>query len=211
MGCLYSYQFLKNMTAEWKKTNVRALIAIAAPWKGNFRYLYDYFRNDDDLGARLIPRIRSTERTFSGLAYLIPTATNETLIESSTKNYTDADYQAFFDRLNNSNAYEMWKDTKDYHDISQHPGTDVYCFGGSGIPTMSKLKYSGEFPNSTFSVIRTDGDGILAKQSMESCRIWQNESSHKFEYKEFRHTHMGLIQHLEPVSYIGSVLRSFLN
>lgn len=215
MGCTFTYYFLRHQSQAWKDEFVKALFIAATPWDGNFKYFYSYIDNDDDIGASLFPAIREAERTFSALAFLLPDkrsfGSNYTLLETKDRRYTTDDYQAFFASLNRTDAYDHWTVTSKLLGNFEHPEVNIYCLGGVGVPTMSKLVYDGRYPLGSKRLLYDDGDGVLLAKSMRGCLRWKDTSKtgKRFYFKEFpATTHMGIIQDREPVEHIYSLLRT---
>jgi lysophospholipase-3 len=217
MGCLHTYHFLRHRDKNWRSVYIKALIITATPWDGNFKYLYSYIGSDDDFMARVWSGLRPMERTLSSLTILLPhfrSYSNETLIETETRNYTVNDYEDIFRLLRNDQAYEMWRDNHHMFQDWDHPEVDIYCFGGIGIPTPEKVAYSSgqSFPGSRGRLFYGDGDGILSRKSMEACLRWKQGSESRgfrFLFKAFdRMSHMSILRHHYPVSTIIDTILS---
>lgn len=192
MGCLFSYTFLKQQDELWKTEYIRAYIVLAAPFGGNFKYMYSYI-GDDDWPATMSKAIRIPERTFSSTAFLMPYTRafeNDALIRTPTRNYTVADYRDFFAAMDYPNAYEQRLDTENIlEDELTSPGNfPVVCVGGVGVRSMESVTFSGELARGAqYTINYGDGDGILNTKGMKEClKFRQGASNFTYQGKLLR-------------------------
>ncbi|RWS24235.1 group XV phospholipase A2-like protein [Leptotrombidium deliense] len=213
MGGNIAYIFLRNQTKVWKQKYIKALITIGTPWGGGFKYIYG-FLHDDDYPANLFRVIREAERTYPSYTFLVPTKTiwnNTVLIETPSKNYTVDNLKEFFEKINNTLAYEMYEASQDDATLElKHPEVDVYCIGGLGFKTLHGLKYDNDNFSKNETVLFADGDTFVNKEALEGCLRWSpqktNLATFNFEYKIFNADHLQLIRNDEPVDYLVKLI-----
>lgn len=133
MGCVITTDFLKSQSQGWKDKYVKSLITMGAPWGGSIKAL-KAFTSGDNLGVIVIPSlsIRQVERTFPGLTYLMPRRAfwpeNAIIMSEPENNYTVANMDHLFNRLNLSDAYEMYKDMLPYINDFSPPNGNCKIF-----------------------------------------------------------------------------------
>merc|ERR1712110_1119238 len=110
-----------------------------------------------------------------------------------------SNYETLFHRLNTSDGYDMWKDTKDLLKGIPAPQVEVYCWHGINVPTTEKLVYS-EYRNATrLTLQKGNGDGTVNLRSMNACLKWRNEQIHDVHYRTFQNiNHLGMMTEDEP-------------
>lgn len=202
--------YLNHKSQQWKDKYIKSFVTLAAPWGGAVKAL-KAFISGDNLGVTLVPTltIRKDERTFPSLAYLMPSdkfwSRDEVLISRSSKNYTSSNYKELFEDINYDVGYEMWLDTRNLtHDLI-HPGTEVHCIHGSGIPTMEKLEYKPhEFPDRTPKIINGNGDSTVNIRSLAGCAKWQQHADRwPFFYQNFPGVdHMAVMSDIRILTHI---------
>lgn len=212
MGCLFTYPFFQRQSPEWKEKYIKSWIVLGAPLGGTFKYLYGSFA-DDDYPASMFRIIRQAERTFSAKQFLMPrtgTFGDDVLIETSTKNYTAADYEEIFTALNQPIAYNQWLDSKDVYDDSTlaSPGNfDILCVAGVSKPTIEKAVIDGELnPNRVrWKAVYGDGDGYVNVKSGRICqKLGENNS--RFVYREINVEHMEMIRSYEGINVVSDFI-----
>ncbi|RWS06598.1 Transferrin-like protein, partial [Dinothrombium tinctorium] len=171
MGGNIAYAFLRKQNLNWKNKHITALLTVATPWGGNFKYLYGYL-HDDDYPANMFPVIREAERSFPAMAFLLPQPrifAESIFIQTPNFNYSIKDFKKLFEVIKNTNAYNMYLDTKDTLEELQHPETNVFCIGGSGFKTMRSIKYEGDDFQSEREIVYGDGDQFVNDESLRAC------------------------------------------
>lgn len=188
MGCPVTLYFLNHQTQVWKKTYVKTLVSLAAPWGGAVKAL-KAFTSGDNLGVIVVPAltIRKDERTFPSLAYLMPSdkfwAHDEVLMSSGTKTYTTQNYADLFQDIDYEVGYNMWLDTRNLTYDLKHPGVDVHCIHGVGVNTMEHLEYRSEkFPDQNPKITFGDGDSTVNTRSLAGCLRWKEVAGYEFKY-----------------------------
>ena len=207
--------YLNHKPQEWKDKYIKAFVTLAAPWGGAVKAL-KAFISGDNLGVTLVPTltIRKDERTFPSLAYLMPSdkfwPPEEVLISRSSKNYTTSNYNELFQDIKYDVGYEMWLDTRNLTHNLDHPGTEVHCIHGSGIPTMEKLEYKlNEFPDHTPKIINGNGDSTVNFRSLAGCTKWQqNVDRWGFSYLNVPGVdHMGSMSDIRILKHLLELAR----
>ncbi|XP_074605476.1 lysosomal phospholipase A and acyltransferase-like [Brevipalpus obovatus] len=212
MGGSMIYVFLQKQEQQWKDKYIRALIPLATPFIGNFKYMYDYLFVDD-YPASMSPIIRQAERTYPSMAFLVPNKkfwNNTVFITTPTFNYTPFTYEKFFKDINQPIAFQMYQDVENLMEDLQHPRVDVYCYGGYGQRTLRSMiaKSNNLYNVIQREVIYGDGDEFVNIESLQSCIRWEEQSGeYKFKYKVFKTTHMGIIRDSSVTSIIAKEIR----
>lgn len=202
MGCPVMLYYLNRRTQEWKDKYIKSFVTLAAPWGGAVKAL-KAFISGDNLGVTFVHTltIRKDERTFPSLAYLMPSdkfwPADEVIISTENKNYTSSNFKELFDDINYNVGYQMWLDTKNLTHELKHPGTEVHCIHGNGIPTMEKLAYkANQFPDKTPKIIHQSGDSTVNIRSLAGCKKWQKDD-HKWP---FVHLDITGVDHMSVMS-----------
>ncbi|RWS20327.1 group XV phospholipase A2-like protein [Leptotrombidium deliense] len=196
LGGNFAYIFLKSQSLQWKQKYIRALFTIATPFGGTFKYLYDYLLHDD-YPADMFPIVRTAERTYSGMSFLLPKPLvfkNSILISTPEFNYTSDTYEKFFNKIKHSFAYQMYLDANENYKDLQHPGVDVVCIGGLGYRTLRGLVYSTNNFSSKPKVVYGNGDQFVNQESLKACKIWRKTESFTFKFKVIRSDHLSIIK-----------------
>ncbi|KAI1305379.1 Phospholipase A2 group XV [Halotydeus destructor] len=219
-GCYNVYYFLVNQPTAWKAHFVKGMVAIGAPWGGQFQGLYSYLDEDDLTMTKALPAIRYAERTFSMAAMQLPHPNfsgQDVLIQTVFRNYTSLDYRDIFAGLGYPNAYNMWVDSMKLLAEFKHPETDVFCISGLGFKTMESVHYKKAIDVSDEKSLKRktkrritygNGDGRVNLKSSRRCLNWQNNYEHKFHYTEFKSKHDDLLIDVHPVSHILNIVTS---
>ncbi|KFM72700.1 Group XV phospholipase A2, partial [Stegodyphus mimosarum] len=186
MGCPVISYFLSMQTQLWKDKYVERIIALAGAFGGAVKAMKG-FAAGDDLGIAIISslKVRNHIRTCPSLAYMLPSSElwgeNEALMVTPKKVYTVSDFHEFFQDINYTTGYEMYKDTHRYALRSlQPPGVEVHCLYGTNVPTVERVDYKSmkHFPDHP-EVIYGNGDGTVNEKSMAACMLWQGKQKQK--------------------------------
>lgn len=207
MGCMQSLYFLQQQTQEWKDKYIRSWINIAPPFGGAVKVVSAISQGEAlmSLFANKI-QMKELEKSFSGMSFNLPNERvfgNQSIFSHKSADgnlikYTARDFPEIFALLNDSAGYQMWLKTKDLIDYDKHPGVDVQCLFGNGLPTTEEVSYDSleSFPSKPH-VIEGSGDGTVNYISSNVCLDWSQENNRMgrgFSYKVF-----GGIEHLDMV------------
>ena len=212
MGCTFTYSFFLSMSPEWRDQFLKSWIVVGAPMGGTFKYMYGYFADDD---YPTIPGVRAVERSLSSHAFLLPrpaTYGDDVLVQSLNREYTANSYEQFFQDLDQTDAYNMFLDSKDAYDDSslRLPGNfSIVCVGGVGQATLEKAVIAGDLaPGARWTGVYGDGDRFVNRKSMRRCLDFGVDRQ-DFTFKELRADHMDLIRGAEAIAYLTSILNQY--
>lgn len=216
MGSPLTLYFLNHQTQAWKDKYVRAFVTMAGVWGGTVRAM-KVFSVGDNLGAWIISEnsLRVEQRTSPSLMWLFPNErfwkSDEVLVETPTKNYTNQNYQEFFTDLNETNAFQIWKDVKDLNADLKPPGVEVFCLHGRGVPTTKKVVYTKGFPKSSPTLLKGDGDGTVNMRSLLGCLEWDGKQKQKVHHHVFNKVdHLQILRLKEPAVYVKTLVQSIM-
>lgn len=217
MGCPVMLYYLNGRSQNWKDKYIKSFVTLASPWGGAVKAL-KAFISGDNFGFTFVPTltIRKEERTYSSLAYLMPSEKfwpkDEVIISRPTKNYTSTNYKELFNDINYNVGYEMWIDTKNLTDQLIHPGTEVHCIHGSSIATTEKLEYrDNEFPDRSPKIISGNGDSTVNIRSLAGCTKWKKQNNKwPFFYQNYPGIdHMGVMSDRRILEYILALAKNY--
>lgn len=220
MGCLYSSYFLNQQTKEWKKTHIRSLIALSAPWSGAVPAVRAIIAGANMKMSNLLyanQKLRPMARSFSSSYFLLPTKAAFTpkmpFISYDGRDYTVDDYELLFQQTDGmEDGREMWFDSKDLMTL-EHPGVDVSCIHGEAVETIERLNYKtkADFPDNPELVMGV-GDGTVNKASLEACQRWNQNNEFNFEYKTFNGlSHIDTIRSADVANLLLSSIANYMN
>jgi len=211
MGCTYSLYFLNRRSDEWKEKYIKSLVSLGAPWSGAIMAVKAYTAGDN-FGVVVYSdgKLRGMERSFSSLAFLLPSAKswphNQSFVQNGDRSYTPSNYEDLFIDLNDAVGYQMYLNSRDLISDLKHPGVDVHCIHGTGKDTTERLIYDKDthkFPDNP-EVVFGDGDGTVNRKSLEECIQWKDHPVHDFGYRVFPDT--GHVEMIKTDGVINHVL-----
>lgn len=189
-------------------------MTIAAPFGGATKALTAIASGE---AVRLIlnkEELRDLERSFSSIPFLLPQESvfsdiplMSIIQNGEPKNLTAKDLKTIFDLLDDKPGFEMWKRSKDLISHYQHPGVDVHCVVGKGIPTTEFLSYpdKASFPLNPLAILG-DGDGTVNMISATVCLKWGGvirPGNRPFSYQEFDQiTHVDMAKNMVVVKHV---------
>lgn len=215
MGSPLTLYFLNHKPEWWKEKYVRAFVTLSGVWAGTARAV-KVFAEGDNLGSHWVSSkvFRAEQRTNPSLAWLMPGEAvwdlDEVLVQSENVNISLRNFGEFYARLNTTDGYLMWNDTRGLVKDLQPPGIEHHCLYGTGVSTTEKLMYY-KFPDSTPVLKKGDGDGTVNTKSLEACTRWQTKQKHKVHVQSFKHVnHLGMLKHPDVVGYLEKTIESIL-
>ncbi|CAH8549421.1 unnamed protein product [Dicrocoelium dendriticum] len=179
MGTMYCQYFLNSQSRSWKKTYVEAFVALSGPYGGAMKAMTT-IASGENYGVPFYPTLalRPLLRSFTSLGLLLPDQrlwpAEESTIITPKVNYSIQDMKEFFEDINYSVGYDMFRTAKHALDYFNGPtGVDnVYCFHGTGVPTIEKAIYKSvlpgrkSFPDQWPQFVYGDGDGSVNLRSL---------------------------------------------
>lgn len=240
MGCLITTQFLRAQSQAWKNKYVKSLVTLGGPWGGSIKAL-KAFTSGDNLGVIVIPdlSIRQAERTFPGLTYLMPRKSfwpaDQVLMTEPEGNYTTNNFGQLFNRLQLSDALQMYIDMEPYINDFEPPNgkfglkshllvqkifiykihflksnkVELHCLHGYGQPTIDHLEYGKGFPDASPKTTMGAGDGTVNLISLQGCQRWQGNQNQAIFYKNFSGVeHMSMLSNKDIIDYVVSLTNS---
>ena len=157
--------------------------------------------------------IREEQRSYETNLWMLPTAKGwgETVLVTSPKrNYTAADYDAFFDDVGYSVAKKVYARTSALiPDPSQGPGVSVTCLYSTGMSTPLSFTYSGGFDEQP-KEHDGDGDGTVNENSLAVCEQWKTSNQEQSVVTKVFHgiDHTGMITNASVIGEVTSILRA---
>lgn len=210
LGCLYSLNFLNQMTPEWKEKFVDDFISIGAPYGGSVSAVVAELS-----GSSFGPRFIELTKTFSSLPFLFPSKIgfneSQPIVEIGDEMIGLNNYEKLFDLSENPTGYEMFRDSSPFKDKLVHPGIDTTCIIGTGQETVERIVYDDPslFPfNPKF--VTGEGDSTVNIGSLRSCSEFALGSKKRFQLKEFPgKSHLLMMYQCDVIDFIvGKVTSS---
>ncbi|XP_046677557.1 LOW QUALITY PROTEIN: phosphatidylcholine-sterol acyltransferase-like [Homalodisca vitripennis] len=177
--------------------------------------IHKYYCAGDDLGVYVLREsvLRNMQITAPSLAWLLPSSLfwkpDEVLVETHERNYTWSDMKDFFNDIDYSVAWEMWKDVYNYTLNFAPPGVEVHCLHGYNVKTVERLLYKkGAFPEGYPSFVIGDGDGTVNKRSLEGCVHWKGQQKQGVYHQTFPDMdHMDVLRDPRILQYITELFK----
>eukprot|EP00064_Thunnus_orientalis_P006451 superscaffoldBa00000670_g6469 len=213
MGCHYVLYFLNHQPQAWKDKYIRGFISLAAPWGGAVKALRVMASGEND-GIPMISniKIREEQRMTTTNPWMVPSeeawSKDHVFISTPSFNYTHQDYQRFFTDINFEDGWHMWEDTRNLTGDLQHPGVEVWCMYGVGLPTVVTYIYDEEYPNADpVDFVYADGDDTVDSFSMGLCKRWVGQQEKPVHVTEFRGLpHLDIVFHEKVLNQIQHIL-----
>lgn len=213
MGGHYVLYFLNHQSQAWKDKYIRGFISLGAPWGGAVKALRVLASGEND-GIPMISniKIREEQRMAMTNPWMLPSEEiwpkDHVFISTPTKNYTNRDYERFFNDISFEDGWHMWEDTKNLTGDLQPPGVEVWCMYGVGLPTPITYVYDKEFPNGDpVDFVYADGDDTVDSFSMSQCKRWVGKQEKPVHVTEFRGlAHLDIVFHNKVLSQIQDIL-----
>lgn len=110
------------------------------------------------------------------------------------QSYTLDNMKQFFEKINYTDGYKMWLQTKDLLGSLEPPNVEVWCIVGRGYKTLVRLDYLGKFPHSHLVDVYDDGDGTVSLKSARYCENWVTKQDQPVHYKELISSHIEILK-----------------
>ncbi|ESO12856.1 hypothetical protein HELRODRAFT_159443 [Helobdella robusta] len=186
MGNNFILYWLNRQPQWWKDLYIDSLISLAAPWAGSVKTLR-LMASGDSLGQseHVIKPIqaRPLEQSMPSTAYLMPGPywhKDEVLVMSPKRNFTNLDYEAFFESINHTDGFLMWKDTESLTKDLVDPNVKVHCIYGlmkvditPAVLDYRKVKSKNWYDEQPVTIYGP-GDGTVNERSLKACNKWSN-------------------------------------
>ncbi|XP_023217052.1 group XV phospholipase A2-like isoform X1 [Centruroides sculpturatus] len=210
MGCPVSLYLLNQQSQAWKDKYVSGVISLAGAWGGAVKAL-KVFASGENLGVVVINplTVRPEQRSSPSLAFVAPSdkfwSKDDVLVSTPKRNYTVDDYRQFFEDINYTTGWEMWKDVRGLIHNMTPPGVEIHCLHGANVSTIERLYYADFSEQPTISY--GDGDGTVNMRSLRGCLFWQDQQKAKVYHKGFQNVdHMAILSDPQVLFYIQKVL-----
>uniref|UniRef100_A0A146LY53 Group XV phospholipase A2 n=1 Tax=Lygus hesperus TaxID=30085 RepID=A0A146LY53_LYGHE len=216
MGAPMTAIFLRKQQQSWKDKFIRGFISLNGVFAGSVKALKTYVVGDD-LNEFFIPEsfVKTLQISSSSLPLLMPYSgvwKDGVLVETPSKNYSMGNIEEFFVDIGYETGWEMWKDQLPDLNLDP-PGVEVHCLYGTGIPTITRLRYdqSSHFPNKP-SFEYGSGDGTVNLQSLDSCSRWTKQQKQKVYVQSFSGMdHNQILSDSRVLKYISKLLLNILH
>ena len=123
--------------------------------------------------------MRPVQRSAPSSAWLMPTPrdwSSEPIIITSTKNYTANDYETFFEDIDFSLGFDVWKNVSNVTQSLAFPDVTLHYIYGANVSTVTQVVYAaGEFPNGDPTSLYCNGDGTVNEESLVLCNNWKGD------------------------------------
>ncbi len=206
MGGLVSHHFLTHTVNQtWKDKYIHAYVPLSGAWSGGVqtlaRLIYGQDFKDNDLlsyliNGYLVPIIR----TLPSLLWLSPRESvykNAILISTPQQNYTAADYFDLFERIGDTNAFQIFNDLITFVTPNfPPPNVPTFCYYGYNVSTPETYIFEKEFdPLNSIGVQPSDilygnGDGTVNQVSSAVCHQWK-EMTQSFTLRQYEGVNHG--------------------
>lgn len=221
LGGSYALSFLIRQSQEWKDKYVKSVITLGTPYSGSSRAINALMSGT--IVENVVPfemtrtkHFLDNIKTFSVIPYLLPSpvAYDDTkpLIKFSKSSngekniITTANYEMLFNMTNNGVGYEIFEDMKKERNELIHPGVNVVCIHGSGVPSAESFVFSGSDMSNVPVVNHVSGDGVNTERSLSACEKYrQMKESLKFHFKRknfYMVEHVNMIYDPLVISYV---------
>merc|ERR1719163_2146240 len=119
---------------------------------------------------------------------MLPTAQgwgDTVLVTTPSRNYTAADYDAFFTDVGYPVGKIVYARTSQLlPDPSKGPGVPVSCLYSTGLRTPASFEYAGSFEDQPKEV-DGDGDGTVNERSLAVCEQWKGTQQEPVQTRVF--------------------------
>ena len=106
-------------------------------------------------------------------------------MKTENRSYTVNDYDDLFKDMGYPLASKIFKSVPKAW-IPEPPNVKMFCFHGSGLPTIGSLKYpSGYFPDYRPDIDFVNGDETVTIRSLQACLLWRQKQKQPIVYKQF--------------------------
>lgn len=220
MGCLHALVFLRAQTVEWRASNIRKLISLAAPWGGAIKAAKALVAGDTfDLPLVSEAKFRKVLRTFPSVSYLLPNAAvfNATnyrralpggpmIVERPSKKYFIKDIGNLLREVNLTQQALWYEQLQELvRPLEPLQDLQVDCVHSSNIRTIEKVFYRSDedFPDGDYKTIDGDGDGTVNSESLLVCERWKSLLPEKVSHVIIPNTnHIGTLSHEATLTHI---------
>lgn len=209
-GCTHMLLFLRSRPAEWRRTRIRKLIAIATPWGGTM-FALEGLLVGTNLDVPLVDRkvIRRIALTFPGVAYLLPQSEilgHLPVVETPERTYTVSELGDLFAELGLHRQWE-WFERSAGLIKPLEPLDDllVDCVQGADVPTIETIKFKNQsdFPDGKFKRINGQGDGLVNGRSLLVCQHWADQMPDLVRNKVIRGaSHLAILGHEKLLTFL---------
>ena len=137
---------------------------------------------------------------------------SEVLVQTPTRNYTSADYEAFFTDIGYPTGWQMMQTSGRLLDDLRPPNVPVHCIYGHTIVTPKTFVYTkSQFPDTQPSIVYEQGDGTVNMRSLEVCSHWATQQpqpvvTHLID--GLGGEHIEILKSLDMVEHVRQVLYS---
>lgn len=201
MGCPYTNYFLNKQSSRWKVKYIDSFVSISGGYFGSVKSLKAIISGDAEGFEIFLDqfKIRKMLRTLPSFMYMFPRPEywpeeKSTVVTTSKRNYTVGDYQSLMKDINCESCLDLWKDNALNASDFGPPGVLVHCMFSTGVPTIERLVYTGNFSHSTPQKIYGDGDGTISTFSASACLKWKKQQSEPvYRHRFYKSTHVGIL------------------
>ena len=209
LGGRYALMFLQQMSKKWKEKYIHSLITLGTSWGGVANSFLAFAS-----GYSLVPfvqpiDVRHEQRSSESNLFLLPTKfafkNNETIVKTSSRNYTIENYNDFFEDIGYPIGYRRLVAMDNFRNQIAHPGVPLHCLFGYGISTEAMFTYNeAGFPEDPPDVQWGDGDGTVNINSLRSCEQWDKEETFVKGFSSVHH--LGILSDTRVLKYLKTVL-----
>jgi lysophospholipase-3 len=149
MGAPYFQNFLASfVNQEWKDKHVASLISLGGPF-GGAPITLEQIAAGTNFGIKSFDgkTMKKVIRRFGSPTWMLPDETNTDIVFSTpTKNYTNAQLKQFFQDMNDTVIYDIYKTQMNAGNKAKSPGVATHCLYGYDIPTVLAVKMTSVDP-----------------------------------------------------------------
>lgn len=223
MGCNNILYFLQRQSLQWKERHVLRVISLAAPWGGSMQAVRATVFGDN-LGLPYLfdeAQLKIVQKSVPSTMYLYPKKRafgdsplisfhepqiNTSAGDSSETLLTATDFKRLFEKIQHPNGYLMWLNTRELLGFLEAPQVELHCLYGRGRPTLGRMQFQGDLPDSPEEDLNDDGDGTVTTQSSTFCKQWAKEQSMPVHTKAFHVGHVDILRDGEVLDAIEDIL-----
>ena len=212
-GPVSLYFLTRLVTQDWKDTYIDTYIPLASAFGAGSHLIHILLTGPVILTGTATDEVdtRAEDRTIPAIFWLIPHASfwNDTVfVVTPSRNYTANDYEQLFADAGYPQGYEQFKISENDLEVPA-PNVPTHCIYGLGFPTPLSFVYNDSegFPDKRPVVIHGDGDGVVNKESLETCLRWTN-SGYPLNNTVFHGiaSHEFALEDIEVLQLIGSIV-----
>ncbi|XP_042450115.1 lecithin-cholesterol acyltransferase-like 1 [Zingiber officinale] len=181
LGGLFALQLLGRSSISWRRTYVKHLVALSAPWAGTVQEMLT-FASGYTLGIPVVDPllVRGEQRSSESNLWLLPSPKvfgDRPLVVTANRSYSAQDMAEFLEDIGFEEGVRPYR-TRILPMVAEglpEAGVPVTCVVGGGVETPERLVYGAGGFDVQPEVEYGDGDGTVNRVSLLALEKAQEE------------------------------------